>query len=162
MADEQTPLRRSRNYSRSKGCRAELEYVNKFKELGFDKCRTSREASRLLDACGIDLSEVPFNIQIKSGYRKNLVRADKVFIKMKEDLKKCFGAHQPVHTYPKFLIQKIDGYYAENQLVTMMWTDFVKLLEVYVKHKNFTDVQESKTCNNLPCVQAYSGPGTEA
>jgi hypothetical protein len=161
MSLEPVPRKRASNYSRSKGNRAEIEYIDKFKELGFSMCKSSRSASRLLDACGIDLWGVPFNIQVKAGYRKNFTRPDRIFKKMKEDLVKTFPKGEPVHAYPKILIQKLDGYYDENQLVTMMWCDFVKLAEAYVKLKNLPDVQQDSTPGQAGCLPPDQELGKE-
>lgn len=164
MSSDSIPRRRSSNYSRSKGNRTEIEYIDKFKELGYSMCKSSRLASRLLDSCGIDLSGIPFNIQVKAGYKKNFTRPDRIFAKMKADLAGSFDTNDPIHGYPKILIQKLDGYHAENQLVTMMWCDFVKLMEVYVKYKNLPDVQQDNTPGQTKCVPAHkeSGPGQAA
>lgn len=56
---------------RTKGHNAERVYRTIFRELGYD-CTSSRESNRLLDALGVDLDKVPFNIQIKAGYKKGL------------------------------------------------------------------------------------------
>lgn len=160
MALDPLPPKRSSNYSRSKGNRTEIEYIDKFKSLGYDKCKSSRLASRLLDSCGIDLSGIPFNVQVKAGYKKNFTRPDRIFAKMKTDLISAFDRNDPVHGYPKILIQKLDGYYAENQLVTMMWCDFVKLLEVYVKYKNLPDVQQDYAPGQIECLPPPQERGT--
>ena len=133
MRKDGEPKARSRNYSRNKGHRAEQEYAQKFRDLGFPFCRTSREGSRLLDSCGVDLCGLPFNIQIKSGYKLKRAKADAIFQKMKEDMLKSIEPLDGVHKRPKLLIQKIDGYKDENQLVTMTWQDFTMFLQAYLK-----------------------------
>jgi hypothetical protein len=133
MHNQGEPRPRSRNYSRNKGHRAEQEYAQKFRELGFPFCRTSREGSRLLDSCGIDLCGIPFNIQIKSGYKLKRAKADVIFLKMKHDMLKSIEPSDSAHSKPKILIQKIDGYKDENQLVTMSWKDFLFFLDAYLK-----------------------------
>jgi hypothetical protein len=158
MSQEATPPKRGGKYSRSKGNRTEIEYIDKFKALGFSHCKSSRLASKLLDWCGIDLAGIPFNIQVKAGYKKNFSRPDRIFTKMKTDLAESFPKSDPVHGYPKILIQKLDGYYQENQLVTMMWSDFVKLLDAYVTLNNLRDVPEDQTSDNLSGVQAPEVP----
>ena len=52
--------------NRRKGHNAERRRAQMFRELGFDKCKTSREASRLLDNCKVDLAFVPYNVQMKA------------------------------------------------------------------------------------------------
>lgn len=126
--------KKSKHYSRRKGHNAEREFARKFREdLGFEFCKTSREASRLLDACGIDLSGLPLNIQIKAGYKQARPKPDRLFMDMKESLLKNFQKSDPVHTYPKIVIHKLDGQHPENQMVTMMWDDWIKFLQAYKK-----------------------------
>lgn len=126
---------RSKSYSRTKGHNAERDYANKFKELGFGYCKTSRQASRILDDSGIDLCHLPLNVQIKSGYWKVRPKADLVFFHMKEKLEKNFPETDAVHAYPKVLIHKLDGHRDENQLVTMMWKDWIEFLKAYKEVK---------------------------
>lgn len=126
---------RSSSYSRTKGHGAERCYVNKFKSMGFPFCKTSRQASRLLDDSGIDISGIPFNVQIKSGYEKARPKADVLFKDMKELLLQNFPPHDPVHGYPKILIHKLDSRTPERELVTMTWKDFLPFLEAYKQVK---------------------------
>ena len=58
--------------SRRKGHRAELEWVHILRDLGWENARSSREESNYLDACGIDIVNVPINIQVKAGAQKGL------------------------------------------------------------------------------------------
>ena len=55
------------NTNRTKGHDAERLYVNRFKEIGYEHCVTSRYGSRLHDDAAIDLINVPINVQIKAG-----------------------------------------------------------------------------------------------
>jgi hypothetical protein len=139
---------RAKGYSRTKGHNGEREYARRFKEdLGFGHCKTSRQASRLLDDCGVDLCMIPFNVQIKCGYWKVRPKADLIFRTMKEKLNKNFPEDDPVHNHPKVLIHKLDGHSDENQLVTMMWKDWVKLLKAFIekeKESKNTITQQNK------------------
>lgn len=121
----------SKNYCKNKGDNAEREYAEKFRQLGFQFCKTSRQASRLLDDSGIDLSGIPFNVQIKSGYWKYRPKADILFKGMNDTLKANFQPKDPVHSYPKILIHKLDGKKVEHQLITMTWEDFLPFLIAY-------------------------------
>lgn len=58
--------------SRRKGHRAELEWVHIFRDLGYKNARSSREESNYLDACGIDVVNIPINLQVKAGAQKGL------------------------------------------------------------------------------------------
>lgn len=128
--------KRSSKYSRTKGHSAEREFAKIFQELGFEFCKTSRLASRLLDNSDVDLSGLPFNIQIKSGYKGARPKADEIFLAMKESLKKNFPPEDKVHSLPKVLIHKLDGYKCENELVTMMFDDWIELVKAYKQVNN--------------------------
>jgi len=56
------------NKNRDKGHRFEREIMRFYKALGFDKCITSRYSSKQKDDAGIDLDNLPINVQCKSGY----------------------------------------------------------------------------------------------
>jgi len=129
-------MTRSKSYSRNKGHNCERDFAKKFRDLGFEFCKTSRQASRLLDDSGIDLSGIPLNVQIKSGYKKARPKADELFKGMKEVLSKNFPPGDGIHKYPKVLIHKLDGMAQENQLVTMTWEDWVEFLKAYKQVKN--------------------------
>lgn len=60
----------SRN--RTAGHTWERTIARKFREIGFTHCKTSREASKLLDNCKVDHWGIPYNIQAKNGYNKGL------------------------------------------------------------------------------------------
>lgn len=122
---------RSQNYARTKGNAAEQLYAKRFREMGFEFCRTSREASDLLDSCGIDLCFVPINPQIKCGFKRNRPNAKALFTKIREDLKKRFPPTDPVHKLPRVLIHKDSGYTAEGELVTMTWSDWVEMFTAW-------------------------------
>jgi len=67
--------------SRQKGHRAERHYRTIFIEVGFENCKSSREASKLHDDLGIDLCHLPFLVQIKSGYPKtNMITQLELYI----------------------------------------------------------------------------------
>jgi len=53
--------------NRDKGHRYERLLAEEFRELGFDKCKTSRYASRMLDDAKVDLyGTEPYNVQAKA------------------------------------------------------------------------------------------------
>ena len=60
------------NPQKVKGSNAERLYAAEFRNLGFSFCKTSRQANRKLDDAGVDLCFLPFNVQIKAGYKKGL------------------------------------------------------------------------------------------
>ena len=60
------------NTNRTKGHAAERYFRNMLREWGFTKCITTREGSRLLDNCKIDLMFVSWSLQIKGGAHKGM------------------------------------------------------------------------------------------
>ena len=94
------------NTNRSKGHAAEVLYMNIFKELGYIKCVTSRNGSKLIDNCKIDLMNIPFNVQIKCGYPKGVPVA-KIFKQMDELMYKHLMDDDPIVDRPKLLIHRL-------------------------------------------------------
>lgn len=52
--------------NRRKGQNWERDLAQIFRDLGYPKCKTTRQTSRLLDSCKVDLDFIPFNIQAKN------------------------------------------------------------------------------------------------
>lgn len=124
--------------NKTKGSNAERYYAKRFREeLNFEKCKTSRLASKLHDNCKIDLCFIPFNVQVKAGKQKGL-NVSKELLLMEEEIKKNFSETYPEHKYPKLLIHKKetgkgnkrDEY---SELVTMSFDDFIKIINTYAK-----------------------------
>lgn len=136
--DSLTPESGSRRKnSRTKGHNYERWLAKFFREqFDFNFCKTSREASRILDDCGIDIANIPYNLQAKSGYKGHRPKPDIIFASMTEKLQKNFPKDDPIHNRIKLLFHKLDGHKPENHLVTLQFDDFIKILKVYEKHKN--------------------------
>lgn len=116
--------------NRTKGHNLERLVTKMFRdEMGFEFAKTSRNASRVLDNCKVDIAGVPFLIQIKSGYVKNRPKADEIFKEIEENLLKNYPKNDIIHKYPKVLIHKLDGKNKYNNLVTLPYDDFKYLLE---------------------------------
>lgn len=133
-----TPIRKvgsqgARN--RQNGHQAERHYATLFRELGFEKCKTSRAASRLMDDCKIDLCFTdPFNIQIKAGKQRGLI-VSKELSMMKEETTKNFPKEYPIHNNIKMLIHRKDTGRGRkrnefDEIVSMTLEDFIKLLKL--------------------------------
>ena len=120
------------NTNRTKGHNAERLYARLFKELGYSKCVTARYGSRQHDDCGIDIINVPFNIQIKAGIQK----AMKPHLELKNIAKNIiekFPEDSPIHTYPKLVIHRRDCKGKRrtefDDTVTMSFEDFKHLIQ---------------------------------
>lgn len=117
--------------NRRKGHNAERKRAIAFRELGFEHCKTSREASRLLDNCQVDLAFIPYNVQIKAVVGS--INYKKVFTEMKELLDNNYPKHDPQGKWPSIIIHD-RGRTQSDKLVVMQEHDFFELLKIV--HKN--------------------------
>lgn len=92
--------------NKRKGSNAERLYAKKFRELGFEFCKTSRFVSKAHDNSKIDLMYIPFNIQIKAGVQKGL-NAGKELMSMEAMIKTMFPPTDEVFTKPALLIHYV-------------------------------------------------------
>lgn len=88
--------------NRMKGHTAERYYMRIFKELGFDKCVTSRHGSHLADSAKIDLIFIPINLQIKAGYKS--LNYSVVLGDMSKAIKEIFPAYTPEYNNPNVMV----------------------------------------------------------
>jgi len=97
--------------------------------------KTARYASKLVDDCKIDVIGVPFLIQCKSGYNDSRLRYDRLYLEMKELIKKNFSPNHPVHKLPYILINKLNGTKGKKEpelnQVTITYEFFLELLNSY-------------------------------
>ena len=115
------------------GFDAERLYAKRFRDLGYDKCITSRQGSRIHDDSKIDLIFVPFNVQIKAGHQRGM-SASKILREMEEKIKENFPEGHVNFNYPKLLIwEKPAGKGRKktqyNSLVIMTFEDFSKIIK---------------------------------
>lgn len=127
--------------NRAKGHTGERIYAKLFRELGFPFCKTSRQASRLLDDSGIDLFGLPFNVQIKTGKHAGINYSNVLNI-IKERLPSMFPSTDEVHKQPNILIHRKEVGAGKKRdefhdLVSMSFEDFKKIIKNsnYVKSK---------------------------
>lgn len=98
-----------------------------FIALGFSKCRTARQASRLLDDSKVDLAMIPYNVQCKAGYPTG-INYIKLFTEMSEGLVENFMEGDPVIDYPKIIIHdRLEG--KGSKLVIMQEEEFWELFK---------------------------------
>jgi hypothetical protein len=115
---------------RKKGHNYELLIIKELKQMGFDSAKSSRLASKLLDNCKVDIADIPFYIQCKSGYKTKNFNVSKEFNDIDTNLVK-----NKIHRdYPKLFFHKKDGYNVNNEIVTMTKDFFYKLLDNYIKN----------------------------
>jgi hypothetical protein len=114
--------------ARRKGHNFERLITRDLKQI-FDKARTSREASKLLDDSGVDIAFVPFAIQCKSGYNSRRPKADELFVDIRNKLKTNFPEGEPICRFPPVLIHKLGGHGNHKTLVTMQYCDWLDLIK---------------------------------
>lgn len=95
------------NKNRRKGHDAEREVVKMFQDLGYKYCVTARYGSRQHDDCGIDVINIPFNVQVKAGYSRGL-NYSKVLRDIAERIGESFPKYSPEHTQPTVIIHRKD------------------------------------------------------
>jgi len=117
-----------------KGHNCEREYRLIFKdELGFSFCMTARQGSRISDDAGIDLINLPFNVQLKAGYKRGLnIKTTIDYTKRK--IEELFPPDAKEHHLPTLLIHKMDvGRGKRRQetddIVSMSFEDFKKIIK---------------------------------
>lgn len=123
----------AKNTNRTKGHQAERLYAKLFKELGFSYCLTSRYGSRVHDDAGIDLINLPFNTQIKAGYKKGL-NYSAVLSEISQRIKNMFSPTSPEQDQPTILIHRKDVGRGKKRnsfddLVVMSFKDFEKIIK---------------------------------
>jgi len=111
--------------NRRKGHNYERELAKLFRSLGWEKRKTTRQSSRLLDDCKVDLDFIPFNVQAKSV--KSSVNYKKVFEDMESLLKENFDDENIIKK-PKMIFHK-RGRSKYDHLVVMPFQDFIKILK---------------------------------
>lgn len=95
--------------NRAKGHLLETKIAKDMRDIGYTFAKTSRQASRLLDDCQIDIAGVPYNIQAKSGYEKSRPKFDVISRSITENLIKNYPPEDAQHGHPTILIHKLPG-----------------------------------------------------
>jgi hypothetical protein len=123
-------LRKPSN-NRRRGHDFERDICKLFRELGYTKVKTTRQASRLLDESKVDIWGIPFNIQCKDGIQKGLSYS-KVLSEMKALLAANFPETDLQITFPKIIIHKKLPFdkkrVEEDTLVITTLDDFIKII----------------------------------
>lgn len=124
---EEKPEKKSNGKAnRVKGHTYERNLAKFFRDIGYSFCKTSRQASRLLDDSKVDLAFIPFNVQAKSV--KAPINYKKVFTEMEEALKKNFPPEDLQNIHPKMIFHK-RGRLKYDSLVIMEEKEFMDLLK---------------------------------
>ena len=89
--------------NRAKGHNAERLYAERFRELGYKFCKTSRQASRLHHDARLDLMFIPYNVQIKAGKQRGLNPIAELK-SMEEKITTLFPEDSVEHKQPNIVI----------------------------------------------------------
>lgn len=114
------------NTNRTKGHNFERYLAKLFRELGYTFCKTSRQASRLLDDSKVDLAFIPFNVQAKAV--KANINYQELLRSMDEALKQNFPPSDPQINYPKIIFHK-KGRKKYESVVVMEEKEFIELMK---------------------------------
>lgn len=125
--------------NKRKGSRIERDYANIFK-VHVPQCQTTRNTSKLLDACKVDLNFLPVLLQIKAGIQRDY-NAATILNEMVAALSKHLPPHYPEHKMPKAVIhhkdipegRKTKPRLPTDSMVTMTFDDFMILFQAYLK-----------------------------
>jgi hypothetical protein len=117
----------SSNRNRTAGHNYERDICNYFKSIGFTKCKTSRQASRLLDDNKIDLAYLPFNVQCK--YVNSPINYTTLLKEINTSIKTNLEDRVQ---YPTIIFHKRKN---KDSLVVMDIEEFTKLLNNYEYNK---------------------------
>lgn len=91
--------------NKRKGSDAERLYAKIFQNLGFSQCITARQGSRISDEAGIDLINLPFNVQIKAGHQRGMCPS-KELRKIDELVPVYFPKNAPEHDKINIVIHR--------------------------------------------------------
>lgn len=133
MNNDERKVRSIGARNKHKGSHAERFYAKVFRELGFDYCITSRQGSRIMDNAGIDIMNIPFNVQIKAGVQKNM-NPGKVLFNTDSQIKALFPENSEVRTYPIILIHRPKPFSKTTDEDTVYYT--------YEQHKKFKTINK--------------------
>ncbi len=113
--------------SRNKGHSWEREIAKVFREIGYEHCKTSREASKLLDSCKVDHWGIPYNIQAKNGYAKGLD-----YQSILNEISELLNKNYPTRVgFPTIIIHKKKN----SKLAIMKLEDLYLLLNKIAKYE---------------------------
>jgi hypothetical protein len=118
--------------NKKRGSDAERLYAKIFRNLGFENCITSRYGSRYHDDLGIDLLNLPVNVQIKYGFQRGMIPS-KVLQDVDERIKKSKLSKEekikPLILIHSKQVGKGNKRTEFDDLVILTFKDFKKLLK---------------------------------
>lgn len=134
--------------NKRKGSHVERVYAKIFRDLGHTKCGTTRQSSRILDDCAVDLNFIPLLVQIKAGKQQGLNVA-KVLQDMKDRIAEKLPKHYPEQEMVKIVVHHRDMPKGQrvrtpyDSIVSMTFDDFVTMFAIAFPGENIAqnDIQ---------------------
>lgn len=114
-----TPRKNTGKNNRLRGHNYERKIAKEHRDLGFARCLTTRQASRLWDDCKLDLYGIPVNTQLKNV--NGTIKYEQVL----EDMKEKVEENLPERKDLPFVVFHKKG---RVELVVMSKDDYYKLL----------------------------------
>lgn len=154
MNNDKKEVRKKRSIgarNKHKGSHSERFYAQVFRDLGYDKCVTARQGSRLHDNAGIDIIFVPYNIQIKSGIQKNM-NPGKVLLSVESQINILFPEESEIRTYPIILIHRPKPF---SKTTDEDWVYYTYQQHLAFKKINKNLIYESKKERKGMCDNEY-------
>lgn len=109
--------------SRTKGHNYERKIAKEHRDIGFERCLTTRQASRLWDDCKLDLFGVPINTQLK-----NVSSASVNYLRVLNEMKIEVSKNLPERENNPFVIIHKKG---REEVAVMSKADYYLFLEAY-------------------------------
>lgn len=126
------------NTNRNKGHDFERQWAKTFRDIGYIYCKTTRQASRLLDNSKVDLAFIPYNFQCKN-VKSNINYTDLIL-----DIKRCllenFPEEDSIHDNPIVIAHK-RGRAPEEHLIIMEASSFIDIIK---RLKDYEIIEKEK------------------
>ena len=113
-------------------------WAKTMRDIGYLFCKTTRQASRLLDSCKIDLAFIPYNIQCKN-VQANINYKD-LILSIKTSLLENYPEDDPIFDNPIIIAHK-RGRLPEDHLVIMEASTFIEMAK---KIKEYEIIENEK------------------
>lgn len=111
--------------NRNSGHTFERYWAKTFRDKGYIYCKTTRQASRLLDSCKVDLAFIPYNFQCKKVLAS--INYKDLILSIKKSLKENIPEEDLIHDYPIVIAHK-RGRAPEDHLIIMESSSFIDMM----------------------------------
>jgi len=124
--------------NKAKGNRLEQQVAKDLRKK-YPFVKSSREGSRVMDNCKIDLINLPFLVQCKSGYNYPRLKYEELYHESKKLLSENVPPGDKVHDLPYVLINKLNRVVGgkksqpEMNQVIITYDFFLDLIRTYDK-----------------------------